>query len=119
MHSIKIDFENIEMDFHGLYIYLGAIGLLLITIFYLLIIWKGIKLMKEKTFTNYFVVIIILILCGAFLGGHVLYESTTLFYLMPLCALISSNYNLKKRGKLNYENYYFLLTSISYNSRKR
>lgn len=98
LNTINSGFVNIELDYHGIYYYLGALALIVILLFYFNILRKGLFLTRRKDVNSGLAFIgIIVILLSALLGGHVLYESTTLVYLMIPASFISAKFYLRRK----------------------
>lgn len=97
LNTAKADFMAIELDFHGLYYYLGGIFAFAVIVYFLRLLKKGFIVFKKKDIKgeiSYLTVCLLLV--GALLGGHVLYEMTTLVYFAIPCGTVMSFYSRRR-----------------------
>ena len=91
LNSVKIDFEAIELDFHGLFYYLGGGFTFVAIIYFVRMVYKGRIAYRQNDILGKFAYLtLIVLLFGATFGGHVLYETTTLVYFAIPCACVMS-----------------------------
>lgn len=100
LNDIKSDFYAIELDFHGIYYYLGGIFLAITILFFALLIFKGLRYYTRMNIGGKIsLFVVVLLLLGAFLGGHVLYELTTLIYFALPCSFVLASCPARKKRK--------------------